>query len=188
MELLVNGVSMGKQELNHNRGTDFTAHYEVPYTKGEICAIAYDKDGNEVARESKYSFGDATTLKVKADKTELMAGTRQLAFVEISVCDEEGHPVENAMNYVEVRSEGPIRLMGLDNGDSTDYDPYKCNVRKLFNGKLLAIVGADGKDFLQQKAMLTVSGRGLTEANNNKLTAKHIKVIFKIIYDKENNI
>ena len=29
---------------------------------------------------------------------------------------------------------------------------------------------------------------GLTEANNNKLPPKHIKVIFKIIYDKEKNI
>ena len=34
------------------------------------------------------------------------------------------------------------RLLGLDNGDSTDRDGYKTNTRRLFSGKLLAIVGA----------------------------------------------
>ena len=32
--------------------------------------------------------------------------------------------------------------MGLDNGDSTDYDAYKGTVRKLFQGKLLAMIAA----------------------------------------------
>ena len=44
------------------------------------------------------------------------------------------------MNYVQLSLEGPGRLLGMDNGDSTDYDPYKGCVRKLFNGKLLAVV------------------------------------------------
>lgn len=169
VELFVNGESLGKKSLNHAQGTEFTAHYEVPYVRGEIRAVAYDKDGNEAASESRYSFKDAVALKAVADKTTLIAGTRALSFVEISVCDEEGHPVENAMNYVQVKTDGPIRLLGLDNGDSTDYDPYKCNARKLFNGKLLAVVGAENpcmaKDQAKEpsKAILTISGQGLTE-------------------------
>ncbi|MDE5893653.1 MAG: glycoside hydrolase family 2, partial [Acetatifactor sp.] len=66
----------------------------------------------------------------------------ELCFVTISVEDEDGYPVENAMNYVELSLEGQGRLLGMDNGDSTDYDAYKGNVRKLFNGKLLAVVAA----------------------------------------------
>ena len=38
--------------------------------------------------------------------------------------------------------EGAGRLIGLDNGDSTDYDSYKGTVRKLFQGKLLAMIAA----------------------------------------------
>lgn len=37
---------------------------------------------------------------------------------------------------------GPGRLVGLDNGDSTDYDPYKGTSRRLFAGKLMAIIAA----------------------------------------------
>lgn len=173
VELLVNGVSRGKKELNHKRGTDFTAHFQVPYEKGEICAIAYDKEGKEIARESRCSFGEAAEVVAKADKTVLTAGERQLSFVEISVVDEQGNPVENAMNYVQVDTQGPLQLLGLDNGDSTDYEPYKTNVRKLFNGKLLAVVGVglckgDSDLQMQQsnhhKATLTVSGKGLKAA------------------------
>ena len=46
------------------------------------------------------------------------------------------------MDYMKVSVDGPAYLVGLDNGDSTDYDEYKGNVRKLFNGKLLAIIRA----------------------------------------------
>ena len=41
-----------------------------------------------------------------------------------------------------VTVEGAGRLIGLDNGDSTDYDAYKGTVRKLFQGKLLAMIAA----------------------------------------------
>ena len=37
---------------------------------------------------------------------------------------------------------GAGRLVGLDNGDSTDFDQYKGTSRRLFSGKLLAMVAA----------------------------------------------
>lgn len=37
---------------------------------------------------------------------------------------------------------GAGRLLGLDNGDSTDYDQYKGTSRRLFSGRLLAVIGA----------------------------------------------
>lgn len=163
VELLKNGVSQGIKELNHQQGTDFTAHFQVPYAEGSICAIAYDKEGKEVAREERFSFGEAAAVQLRADQQVLKAGGRNLSFVEISVVDEQGHPVENAMNYVQVDTQGPIRLLGLDNGDSTDFEPYKTNVRKLFNGKLLAVVTAEST--AASKALLTVSGKGLVPAS-----------------------
>ncbi len=169
VELLVNGVSQGKKELNHQQGTDFTAHFQVPYEEGNICAIAYDKEGREIARQMRRSFKEAESIVLKADQRVLARDGRSLSFVEIGVLDEQGNPVENAMNYVKVDTQGPIQLLGLDNGDSTDFEPYKTNVRKLFNGKLLAVVTAcetEGcEDRLKtQKAVLTVTGKGLKPA------------------------
>ena len=70
------------------------------------------------------------------------ADGEDMIFVEISAEDRDGYPVENASDYVRVTVEGAGRLVGLDNGDSADYDAYKGTVRKLFQGKLLAMIAA----------------------------------------------
>lgn len=72
----------------------------------------------------------------------MCADGEDMIFLEIAAEDKDGHPVENASDYVRVTVEGAGRLVGLDNGDSTDYDAYKGTVRKLFQGKLLAMIAA----------------------------------------------
>ena len=72
----------------------------------------------------------------------MCANGEDMIFVEISAEDRDGYPVENASDYVRVTVEGAGRLVGLDNGDSADYDAYKGTVRKLFQGKLLAMIAA----------------------------------------------
>ena len=76
------------------------------------------------------------------DKTECMADGRDLVFVEISAVDEDGIYVANANNRVNVSVSGAAYLAGLDNGDSTDYDSYKADSRRMFGGKLLAVIAA----------------------------------------------
>lgn len=157
IELVVNDKSYGRKKLDHvSDGIDFTATWQVPYEPGYIGAIAYDEDGNIIAEDVHYSFRDSKKIVLRAkqysvNNTEpndelsnivMPADGRSLLFVEISTVDEEGHPVENAMDYVRVSVDGPAYLVGLDNGDSTDYDEYKGNIRKLFNGKLLAVIRA----------------------------------------------
>lgn len=51
--------------------------------------------------------------------------------------------MENACDRVTVEVTGAGRLVGLDNGDSTDEDSYKGISRRLFNGKLLAMIQTD---------------------------------------------
>ncbi len=142
VEVFVNGESLGVCEINHHSGEEMFPSYRVPYKKGSLMAVAYDEDGTEVAREEHRSFGDSVKIIAKADKDILFVDGQDLIFVEISTEDAEGNPVENAMDYVEVSVSGAGRLIGLDNGDSTDFDQYKGRVRKLFNGKLLAVVAA----------------------------------------------
>lgn len=158
VELFVNGVSKGKQKIDHAHGKNVQATWQVAYTTGEIIAVAYDESGAEIARETRYSFGDGVKLNIQANKQVLRADGEDLVFLEIGVLDEAGHPVENAMNYVEVLVEGAGRLLGLDNGDSTDYEEYKGNVRKLFNGKLLAVVASKTE---AGELVVTVNSKGL---------------------------
>lgn len=139
VELFVNGKSLGKQELTHERGSGdhIFADYKCIYEKGEIKAIAYDALGKEIAEQVRRSFEDTDSFEVIYENVD------NLVFAKISALDKKGNPVENACDRVKVTVTGG-RLIGLDNGDSTDYDSYKADERALFSGKLLAIVQKDG--------------------------------------------
>lgn len=146
VELFLNGKSLGVTDIDHAHGTELMAHVKVPFEKGQIEAVAYDEEGNAVAKDVQHSFGEPSRICLTPSKTTLWADGEDLLFVEISMEDKDGHAVANAADYVKVDVKGAGRLLGLDNGDSTDYDPYKGTVRKLFSGKLLAIVGTTDQE------------------------------------------
>ena len=142
IELQLNGKTIGTFEPEHKSGTQLVGWWKVPYEPGELKAIAYDEEGKVIATHVRRSFGDAKKIRLQADKEQMLADGRDLIFLEISMEDEQGNPVENANNRVRVEVTGAGRLLGLDNGDSTDYDQYKGLSRRLFSGKLMVIIGA----------------------------------------------
>ena len=164
VELFLNGRSLGKQKLTHERnsGKRILADYQIPYEKGTLTAVAYDEEQNEIAREERKSFGNSVKLVIIPENTEAQADGRDLFFLRIGTLDEEENPVENACDRVEVRVSGAGRLIGLDNGDSTDFDSYKGTSRRLFNGKLLAIIQTN---VVPGEISVEVTGKGLKSAS-----------------------
>ncbi len=144
VELFLNGKSLGRQAIDHAHGKQLTADFRVPYEAGELTAVAYDPAGKEAARESRHSFGEAKTLKVRRYMPDrpVKSGCGDLAFLEVWAEDAEGYPVENACDLVHVTVEGAGWLTGLDNGDSADTEPYKGHYKRLFSGKMLAVIAA----------------------------------------------
>ncbi len=141
-ELFLNGKSLGKQEIDHEKGDVLHGHWIVPYEEGEISVKAYDKSGNVIATDSKHSFTDPVSVCARAERSTLTADGSDITFVVISVKDKDGYEVENARNRVNVFVSGAGALMGMDNGDPTDCDQYKTNSRRLFSGKAVAAVRA----------------------------------------------
>ncbi|OPJ59277.1 glycoside hydrolase family 2 TIM barrel-domain containing protein [Clostridium oryzae] len=142
IELQFNGKTVGTYDIDHEHGIQLVGCWKIPYEEGELKAIAYDKSGRIIAEDIKRSFGDAKKIKLNPDKEIIAADGTDLIFVEITMEDEKGNAVENANNRVNVNVTGAGRLLGLDNGDSTDYDQYKGLSRRLFSGKLMAIIGS----------------------------------------------
>ncbi|MCR5594879.1 MAG: DUF4982 domain-containing protein [Lachnospiraceae bacterium] len=153
VELFVNGISHGRQSLDHAPGSGYhlIADWPVPYEKGEIRAVAYESPGSDKAGAEciRYSFGNTDKLIVKRYGFTSTQTPQDIAFYEISAVDKDGHPVENACDRVEVAVKGNGVLIGLDNGDSSDPDGYRVHTRRLFNGKLLAAVRITGKDDIE---------------------------------------
>lgn len=142
IELFFNRESLGLVEIDHEKGKKLSGDWQIPYKKGTIRAVAYDENNQIIATDEQSSFGDAVALKMEADKTELKADGQDLIFVTISSEDADGNYVANANNRIEIEVSGAGRLVGLDNGNSTDYDQYKGTSKRLFSGKLLAIIAA----------------------------------------------
>ncbi|MGG1518658.1 glycoside hydrolase family 2 TIM barrel-domain containing protein [Paenibacillus oryzisoli] len=142
IELQLNGVTVGTFDIDHRHGSQLVGWWKLPYEPGELKALAYDEAGRVIATAVQHSFGDAHEIRLTPDKAGLVADGEDLMFVEIAMADRDGNPVENATNRVQVEVTGAGRLLGLDNGDSTDYDAYKGVSRRLFSGKLMALIGA----------------------------------------------
>ena len=147
LELFFNGVSQGKQDINHINGKEPFGYWQIEYHKGEIKAVAYDEDGNIAAEEFKKSFGDPSKIILKPE----MEKYGNLFFIQIMTADKYGTLVENARNYITFNVKGDAKLEGMDNGDSTDYDEYKpkegnnTHTRRLFANRLIAIVKANNE-------------------------------------------
>ena len=140
--LYFNGQLIADRKIDHMRGKELTLDAVIEYAEGDLVAVAYDEQGGEVARDVCRSFGDTARIQLTPDKTELKANGEDMIFVDISAFDKNGVFVANANNRVFVSVDGAGRLVGLDNGDSTDYEQYKGTSRRLFSGKLLAMIAA----------------------------------------------
>lgn len=142
VELWVNGVSQGRRRLDESR----RAVWQAPYHRGGLRAAAYDEAGNAVAWDEERSFGGGAALALRCEKKSVLADGEDLAFVTVMVLDGDGAEVKNANNRVAVAVGGSGQLLGLDSGDSADFESYKTSCRRLFSGKLLAVVAGGNGD------------------------------------------
>ncbi len=165
IELKFNGRTVGGMTIDWAHGEQLVGLWTIEYEPGELTAFAYDEEGRLLASASRHSFGDAVQIDLRPDKRHLAAGGDDLVFLEIGMLDESGRPVENATNRVMVETTGRVCLIGLDNGDSTDYDSYQANSRRLFSGKLMAIITAGDE-----------SGEGLIMVSSPGMKSQSIKL------------
>ena len=111
-------------------------------------------------------------MHLSQDSSAVTADGSELIFVTIDALDTDGHAVANANNRVHVTVTGEGMLAGLDNGDSTDCEPYKGDCRRLFSGKLLAIIAPS---LTAGTITITASSDGLTSASLTVNTTSYSK-------------
>lgn len=140
VDLYLNGELVGRHVMNLASDKEMRAHFVVPFVPGELYACGYDEYGEVVSQECLTTPDEPAAVVLKSDRDRLLADGRDIAFIEITAADSSGREVGNARNRIRVEVSGAGRLVGLDNGDPTDYDSYKGDNRRLFSGKLLAMV------------------------------------------------
>ncbi|MCU0459155.1 MAG: DUF4982 domain-containing protein [Bacteroidales bacterium] len=157
VELFLNGISLGRQRKGKD---DFNLVWEVPFEEGSLLGVGY-RDGTEIMRTEVHTAGDAASLTLSPDRTELKDDGTDLSFISVTVVDNNGNMVPHADNMVTFSVEGPGAIAGVDNGSQTSLEPFKADYRKAYNGKCLAVIKA-GKT--KGEIRVTASSEGLPDA------------------------
>ena len=154
VELILNGISLGKKPCG--KTCDYTAEYEVVYSKGEITAISYT-GGKEVSRKTYKTAGKASKLVVNVDKTELNADGVSLAYVSAYVADKEGNYLPCTDIKCKAKADGVVALAGFGSANPCTEENYTTGEFTTYHGRILAILRSGYKC---GKGTLTMSADG----------------------------
>ncbi len=153
-ELFVNGKSYGKQRkldaktalsLKEKDALWLQRRYrlmwmDVPYEAGELKVVAYDKDGRPAEEKIVRTAGKPHHLELVADRMQLTADGKDLAYITVRVVDKDGNlcPADNRLVTFSVKGAGTYRAAA--NGDATCLDLFHLPRMHAFSGQLTAIV------------------------------------------------
>ena len=108
--------------------------------------------------------GKPVGIILKADRSELKADGKDLAFVTVSLVDKDGNECPDATNLLNFKLKGAGDYRAACNGDATSLQQFHLPVMKLFSGKLVVIVQSKEK---AGDIVLRVSGKGLKSESLN---------------------
>ncbi len=155
VELFLNGRSLGRQSMPRNGHLE----WHVPYQPGELRAVG-DFNGQPITRQIT-TTGPAAALTLHTDRTTLDADSKDLAMIALGTVDEHGRAVATSDCRVELQLIGPLRIIGVGNGDPSSHEPGQGNDLRLFNGLAMAIVQSTGQS---GQATITARAGGLKPA------------------------
>ena len=139
VELFLNGKSLGKKKKGKY---EYRLRWdEVMYEPGELKAVAY-KNGTQWATKSVKTTGNPTILEATADRDTISADGKDLSFVTVKICDNEGQTIPRSMNEIHFSIEGPGEIVATDNGNPMCMTAFSSKDRNAFNGLALVIICA----------------------------------------------
>jgi len=124
-----------------SRDVRFRATFTVPYAPGTLKAVAIQGD-KEVANFTLTTASEPANIRLTPDRPEIKADGQDLSFVTVEILDKQGRLQPNAENMINFSVSGPASIVGLDNGDLNNDDPYQGNQRKAFHGRALVVLRA----------------------------------------------
>lgn len=160
VELKLNGKSLGKKKMERNGHLEWM----VKYMPGKLEAIGF-RNGKKISTFVE-TTGKPFKIVLSQNKTILNSDGEDVCIMNVSVVDDKGLEVPDAMNSIQFDTEGPLKIIGVGNGDPSSHEPdvylqgqWK---RTLFNGKCQVIIQSISKT---GDASIKVTGTGLKESS-----------------------
>lgn len=163
VSLSVNGKQLGRKKMP----ADGYLSWDAVYRPGKIKAVGYKK-GSRVLEKVIETTGPASKIALEADRDHILADGDDLAVCTVRLLDSKGRFVFDACPELRLSVDGPVRILGVGNGDPAWQAPERPSdpdartfTLSAFNGLaqvLLQSVGTPGP------ATLTVESIGLPSA------------------------
>lgn len=158
VELFLNGKSLGRKKKGLY---EYRLRWDnVKYEPGELKVVAY-KNGKKWAENVIMTTDEPARLVASADRDEIRADGKDLAFIAVRVTDENGLTVPTANNPIKFEIEGPGKIVATDNGDPTNFVPFSSHEREAFNGLALVIIRSQAGN--SGSITITAKSSGLKE-------------------------
>lgn len=136
VELIVNGKKLGRKVMPKNGHLAWKAVYRPGYVK----AVGY-KNGKRLLEQRLETTGEAARLVLTSDCAAIQADNRDVAVFRVELQDKKKRFVPTACNELTLTVSGPVRILGVGNGDPAWQDqerPTDVEARtfrvKAFNG------------------------------------------------------
>lgn len=159
VELKLNGKSLGKKIMERNGHLE----WKVKYVAGKL--EAFGKRGTKKLYSKVETTGTPYQIVLTPDRTTIKADEKDVCVMNVTVTDNKGREVPDAMNNINFNVEGNIKIIGVGNGNPSSHEPDKIFdnnwQRKLFNGKCQVIVQSTDA---AGECKFTASGSGLQSA------------------------
>ena len=155
VELLVNGVSVGRQPAGAARKNKTS--FEITYQPGTLEAIGY-QGSKERGRAKLVTASAPATLCLTPDRSTIQANIGSIAYVDIEIKDQDGIPMKHGEPDVTVEVSGAGELLAVGTSNPLSEEMYVGNHRRAYQGHLLAVVRSNGQP---GEIMLTARMDGL---------------------------
>jgi beta-galactosidase len=113
--------------------------WTVPYEPGVLKAMGLE-NGVAVCEHRLATAGPAARIELTPDRSELRADGREVCHIEFRITDGQGVRVPDAQHSLRFEIDGPVRLLGIDNGRMTGPEDYRSPERTAWRGRGLAIL------------------------------------------------
>lgn len=161
-ELFINGKSQGKRtkdlsvkvqnsgdaesQKNFKRQQRYRLMWmDTRYEPGTVKVVAYDENGKAVAEKEIHTAGQPARIELTADRSELTADGKDLAFITVKVVDKDGNLCPDADHLIRFKVKGAGTYRAAANGDATCIKMFHEPEMPLFHGMLTAIVQSGEK-------------------------------------------
>ena len=139
VELLLNGVSVGKKEVQKDGNLPNSVRFVLPYEKGVLEAVSYT-DGMEVSRDRLATTGEPAEIRLIPEKKELRADGHDVVFVQIEILDQNGLLVTDAQIPLKAVLSGVGELSGFGSANPVTEDNYTQPETYSFRGRATAVI------------------------------------------------